>query len=233
MSEVNIYCDESNHLQNSPVDIMVLGAVFCLKRETNSINKEIREIKKRHGLSSEYEMKWTKISEGKVNFFIDIIDYFFCNDSLHFRGVLIDKKELNHEKFNQTHDNWYYKMYFVLLKTVLDPTQKHYIYLDIKDTRGPEKIKKLHEVLCNNVYDFKRNIIGNVQQVRSHEIEILQITDLLIGALQFFKREDLRSSAKKSVMNRIKEMSGYDLDKSTLLKESKFNIFYWEGGSSQ
>jgi len=212
--------------------MMVLGAVYCSKEEAVLVNKRIRELKVRHNLSSKYEMKWVKISKMKIQFYLDVIDYFFDNDDLHFRGVVINKKELDHKKFKQSHDEWYYKMYFTLLSTILSPNEKYAIYIDIKDTNGTKKIAKLREVLCNSMYDFGGNIIKNVQQIRSHEVECIQLTDLIIGALQFKNREDVKSVSKLEIVSRIQNRSGYDLSKSTLLKEEKVNLFYWKGNKS-
>jgi Protein of unknown function (DUF3800) len=41
----NVYCDESNHLENDRQSVMVLGAVWC------SLEK-VREIKERNGLKT-------------------------------------------------------------------------------------------------------------------------------------------------------------------------------------
>lgn len=229
----NIYCDETNHLENSSVRMMGLGSVWCSKDQSGIINERIREIKKRHGLSPEFEIKWTKISPAKHLFYQDIIDYFFDNDDLHFRVVMIDKSVLNHDRFQQEHDDWYYKMYFILLSKIISPDDSYFVYIDIKDTRSNRKVDKLQEVLCNNIYDFDRDILKNVQQVRSHEIGILQLTDLLLGALQFMNRDDVSSEVKKNLVEQIKKRSGYNLDKSTLPSESKFNIFYWQKNYDQ
>ncbi len=56
---------------------------------------------------------------GNRSLYVDFLDYFFDDDDLHFRGVVIpDKKKLDHARYGQTHDEWYYKMYFVLLKAI-------------------------------------------------------------------------------------------------------------------
>ncbi|MCG2701410.1 DUF3800 domain-containing protein [Candidatus Parcubacteria bacterium] len=228
----NIYCDETNHLEHSPVKIMGLGSVWCPLKETKNINERIREIKKRHGLSSEFEIKWTKISPAKQLFYQDIIDYFFDNDDLNFRAVMIDKNVLDHKKFKQEHDDWYYKMYFTLLSKIMSPDDEYFIYLDIKDTRSQGKVKKLEEVLSNNIYDFDKNILKNIQQIRSHEVNIIQLTDLLLGALQFVNRDNLKSDSKKALVEQIKKRSRYSLIKSTLPSEKKLNIFYWKGNNN-
>ncbi len=229
MIEYNIYCDESNHLEHDKAPVMVLGSVYVPKDRVIMANLRIKEIKQKHGIKPNTEIKWTKVSPNKLPFYLDIIDYFFDNDDLHFRAVVIDKNELDHGKFKQTHDQFYYKMYFELLSKILDPQNKYSVYLDIKDTRGQEKIAKLKEVLRNSIYDFDGDIIKIIQQVRSHEIQVLQLTDLLIGAVQFLNNPSTKSLAKKSVVDRIKQRSGYDLSRSTLVKEPKTNLFYWKG----
>jgi len=232
MSEINIYCDESNHLEKDGIPTMVLGAVYAPKEKVKAANKRIREIKEKYNIHKYIEMKWSKVSPHKIQFFLDVIDYFFDNDDLHFRAIVIDKSGLNHNGHNQNHDDFYYKMYFELLSKILDPQNKYHIYPDIKDTRGGRKVKKLREILCNNMYDFDGKIIEDIQQIRSHEVELLQLADLLIGAMQFLNRKDVRSEAKKKIVERMKERSGYDLLRSTLVREEKTNIFYWKGRDS-
>ena len=229
MSKIyNIYCDESCHLENDGLGVMVLGAIWCPMSSARSIAQQIRALKEKHGMNRGIEIKWTKGSPSKVHFYLDLVDYFFACSDLHFRGLLVPNKNvLCHQQFNQSHDEWYYKMYFTMLKQIFYPADKYNIYLDIKDTRGGSKIRKLHDVLCSSMYDFSQNIIRKVQLVRSHEVEQVQLADLLIGAVSFLNRVPSSSSAKNDVAERIKTLSGYTLKYSTLLKEDKFNLFRW------
>ncbi len=227
--EYNLYCDESCHLHHDGINVMLLGAIWCRMESKDQIFKSIREIKLRHGLSPSFEIKWNKVSASKVVFYLELIDYFFDNEELHFRALVVtDKKSLDHEFFNQDHDTFYYKMYFDLIKVILLPACTFNIYLDIKDTRSQQKVNKLHEVLCNSQYDFKSQIIRKIQQVRSHEVALIQITDLLIGALAYLHRGLSENQAKKEIIERIRLRSGYSLLKTTLLKEEKMNVFVWK-----
>jgi hypothetical protein len=227
-STYNIYCDESCHLEHDCQKIMVLGSIWCPTEKSRSISVAIREIKKRHNMPPKFESKWIKVSPAKLNFYQDLLDYFFNNVDLHFRALVVpDKSLLNHENFGQDHDTWYYKMYFDMLKVILNPDDSYRIYLDIKDTRSAVKINKLHDVLCNNMYDFQRQIIARVQTVHSHEIEILQITDLLVGIISYANRGLSESPAKVTLLEHMKKRSGYELTKTTLLRENKVNLFRW------
>lgn len=225
---INIYCDESCHLEHDNLQSMVLGALWCPKTKAKIYNNEIAEIKKKHNLSRFFEIKWTKVSNSKINFYEELIDFFFSKEDLGFRSLVIpDKKIINHDYHSQTHDDWYYKMYFFLLKNIIYPEQIYNIYLDIKDTRSREKLQKLHQVLSNVNYDFDRNIIHQMQHVHSHDIGLLQIADLLIGALSYHFRGLRTNSAKLELINRISQISGLSLNRSTLPTENKFNLFIW------
>lgn len=225
----NIYCDESCHLENDRCKAMVLGGVSCPIEQVLDTNNRLRQIKKRHDLPIHFETKWTKISPAKLDFYKDVVDYFFDNSFLNFRALVIqNKNQLDHNRFMQNHDQWYYKMYFVMLKYIFQPSCRYNIYIDIKDTRSQSKVKNLHDVLCHNIYDFDRKIIMKVQQIRSHEVEIMQITDLLIGALCHLHRGLKESSAKADLIQHIKYRSKLDLTRTTLPREEKFNILVWQ-----
>ncbi len=109
-------------------------------------------------------MKWGKVSPAKTLFYQDWLDFFLDDDDLHFRAVVVpDKSVLNHDRFGQTHAEWYHKLNFALLSVLLKPENKHRIYIDLKDTPSAHKMTNLHEVLCNNAYEFDLKIIGRVQ----------------------------------------------------------------------
>jgi hypothetical protein len=166
---------------------------------------------------------------GKIAFYQDLVDFFFDDPALHFRALIVPEKDkLHHERFSQNHDTWYYKMYFDMLKLLLAPENQYSIYIDIKDTHSGEKLAKLHEVLCNNMYDFRREILHRMQAVRSHEVEQLQLADLLIGVVAYANRRLAGSAAKTALVTRARQRSGYCLTRSTLLREDKFNLFRWQ-----
>jgi hypothetical protein len=223
---INIYCDESCHLEHDESKVMVLGALWQPLGKTEEVFARIREIRSRHGLAADFEIKWNKVSKAKTQFYLDLVDYFFDDDHLHFRAVVVrDKTALDHAGFGQDHDTWYYK--------IIEPENTFQIYLDIKDSRSNPKIKKLHEVLRNANYDFQRSIVTRMQSVRSHEVASLQIADMLIGAVAYANRGLSGNAGKLAVVERIRERSRISLLQSTLLRESKFNVFVWDASRSR
>jgi hypothetical protein len=224
----NVYCDESCHLENDGHHVMVLGALWCPRDRARQIAERIRDVKIEHRLSPTLEIKWSKVSPGGLAFYQDLLDMFFDDDDLHFRALVVpDKTRLDHRAFSQDHDTWYYKMYYDLLKVLLNSDGRYRIYLDIKDTRGTEKVAKLGDVLANSRYDFNRRIVENVQTVRSHEVEQVQLADFLVGIVGYANRGLTGNAAKLALVERMRQRSGFSLGRSTLVGEEKVNIFHW------
>jgi len=224
----NIYADESCHLEHDHQSAMVLGAVWCPRKRVRTITRRLKEIRLRHGVHPTFEFKWKKVASRKADLYQELIQYFFSEEALHFRGLIVpDKTVLDHEGYQQTHDTWYYKMYFTMLTTILHTNASYRIYLDIKDTRSASKVRKLHEVLCNRYYDFCQEMIESVQNVRSDEVSILQVADLLVGAISYANRGLDTSAAKLGLVEQIRAQSGHTLVDTTSRFDTKFNLLCW------
>ncbi len=225
---VNVYCDESCHLERDASKVMVVGAVWCPKDKAREVAVRLRELKVLHNLSPKFELKWSKASLKKLKYYLAVLDYFFENPDLHFRALVIpDKSKLRHSEFGGDHNTFYYKMMFYLLVRVVDPSKTHHIYLDIKDTRSADKEAQLHQVLCNDRYDFNREVIERLQTVQSHEVEQMQLADLLIGAVCYANRGLDTSEAKLRIIEGLRARAKYSLTRTTYLGENKTNIFVW------
>ena len=221
----NIYCDESCHLENDKQPVMLLGAVWCPKKEVARLSREVQDMKTRHNAAG--ELKWIKVSKIRLDFYLELVDWFLAEAPLHFHGlVVLHKERLNHELFSQgSHDDFYYKMYFSLLNKILSPGERYNIYLDIKDTRSRLKVQKLGEVLGGDKYDFTSQMVGHLQNIRSHESYLLQVCDFLLGAVSYRHRGLSGNPAKVEIIHHLEERLGRELLHSTPLREEKFNLF--------
>ena len=208
---------------------MTLGAVWCPSAATADVARDIRAIKREFGTAPSVEFKWVKASPSRLPLYLALIDYFFDRPDLHFRGMVISpKSRLVHSAFNQDHDTWYFKMYFELLKVVINASNSYRLFLDAKDTRSAQRVAKLRDVLCNNLGDFQRECIPHIQTVDSSEVQQVQLADLIIGAIGYANRGFETSQAKLALVDHIRKRSGYSLQRTTTLSETKFNLFCWE-----
>ncbi|MBI5806140.1 DUF3800 domain-containing protein [candidate division TA06 bacterium] len=224
-SIINIYCDESCHLEHDKQEVMLLGAVKCPIEKVRHITEELRQLKEKH--SCRGELKWQKVSNSRLDYYRDIIEYFFSQNDLGFRCVVVkNKKNLDHQYYNQgSHDSFYYKMYYYLLRNMITCESVYNIFMDIKDTQSQIKINTLKDILKNSYPTNSHEIINIMQQIRSKESEILQIADFFIGALSYVNRGLIESTAKLSLIELIKAKVKLTLTETTAPWEDKFNIF--------
>lgn len=227
--EYNIYCDESCHLEHDRSNVMVIGGVWIPKFKRKEICDRIKMIKNSNSINNNYELKWSKVSTLKRSAYLELINYFFDCEDLKFRAIVArNKDKLNFEKYSGDYDTWYYKMYYLMLNRLFNSENQYNIYIDIKDTVSNEKIEALHNIMANSNYDFNKSMIKKIQPIRSEEVEIMQITDILIGALSYLHRDLDSSVTKKQLINLIKLRSNSKLMKSSPVGNDKFNIFIWE-----
>lgn len=243
--DINIYCDESCHLERDGHKSMLLGALSCERGAVREVSQSIRALKAAHGLKSAaddrsrgFEIKWAKVSPARLDFYEGLIRFFLEDVRLSFRTLIVpDKRTLNHKAFDQTHDDFYYKCYYNLLLRLIDePSNTYDIYLDIKDTRGGPKTRKLHEFLCKKLGDGDCTAIRRVEQIRSDESELLQLCDLLLGAVSYYVRAGNESVAKLQLVETLAThgaASPRDLGRTSFLSERKVNLFYWSAAPNQ
>ena len=116
-------------------------------------------------------------------------------------------------------------LYFMIIKR-LHPENKYNIYLDIKDTNSSKKVYTLKKFLNQSRFDYNaKNTINNIQTIRSYESNLMQLTDILLGAIVYFNNRKYCSQAKNSLVKYIQDKSKKSLSRPTLLQEPKFNIF--------
>lgn len=214
----NFYCDESTHIENDGQPFMILSYISTPYHLLKMHNQNIREMKLKHFYKG--EMKWSSISKSQYPFYNEMIDYFFSSD-LNFRAIVIDKSQLDHQSHNQNHNDFYDKMYYQLLNKKINPEHNYNIYIDIKDTHSYLKARNLKTYLERDY-----NNIRNLQVIRSYESELMQLTDVLMGAINYKLRGMNRVTAKNNIIEKIERHCGKPLTQKTDKAENKFNLFF-------
>ena len=214
----NIYCDESCHLENDHKRFMFLGAISCAYNQVQLHSEQINKLKRKHRFYA--EIKWATVSQSKIHFYLELIDYFFATD-LKFRIIGVEKTRIDNQRFFQTYDDFYYKMYYQLLNHKINSCYSYNVYLDIKDTLSAYKVRKLREIL-----NTKYGVFHNIQNIRSHESALMQLTDFLMGAVSYNSNDlEHKNSAKVKIIDKIKKHTP-DLCKTNY--SDKLNLFFIE-----
>ena len=221
----NLFVDESCHLERDHIPVMCIGYVKVPYLAYRELYAKLESIKQKH--KTLVEIKWNKFSKSRLSLYKELVDFFFDNP-IDFRCVLVKYKDrLNNKDFNQgSHDNFYYKMTYFLLRP--NPVGSEYaVFLDIKDTKGKQKLKKITEIFEN--YHHGDSPFVRFQHLRSHENVFFQLTDLFIGAITYKTRiennEFIPNQDKLEFIDYLEYKSGFSLQEGTEPWETKFNIF--------
>lgn len=212
----NVYCAESRHSAQDG-SVTALGAVVCDAFDARSLSEAARALKAEHGLKPDFETKWTKVSPAKIGFYLDLADLFLDDGRLNFHGVVM----IGGEGFGQSQDRICEKLHLEMLNVVLRVPDRYRVFLEIRDTRGGERIRRLQGVSD----DADRKHLECVQQLRSQESEPLQIARLLTGALAYANRGLSGGVGKEALVARLRSRLGpHALTRSFVSTVSGFNV---------
>ena len=210
----HLYCDESCHLPADGQPNMLLGLVSCPAERVRVLHRDLHALWQRHGLPDHFEAKWTKVSPAKLGFYSDLLDWFFGQPDLAFRCVVLENKTAAYQRLpEESQDLLYYDLYYQLLRHATEPESRYRAFLDIKDTRSREKVQALHEALKIDANDPLGDRVAQLQHVRSHEIGLLQVTDLLLGIVGYARRPRTAtdSKAKRALVHAFENHAGFML----------------------
>lgn len=215
----NIYCDESTHLQHDGHPFMIISYLSCAYPQIKQHKEFIKLLKAKHKFKG--EIKWSNISKSQYPFYADVIDYFFATD-LKFRAVIVDKSMIDETRNGFTYNDFYFQMYYQLIYHKIDPDYTYNLYLDIKDTCSQSKLVKLGDLINH------AGSIRNIQFIKSYESYLMQLADVMMGAINYHIRGLNKVIAKNKLIEKIQSHASIDLQKSTPKSAEKFNLFYIE-----
>jgi hypothetical protein len=230
-----LYSDESCPLEHDGNDVMAIGFIYCPQKLKGKIFKDLRELKVKHGIDSWTEIKWTKVTRGKIDYYKELIDYFYNTEEIGLRILLANgKTKLDHDKYNDgKYINWYYKMYYFLLNKVIDENYKYFLLFDQKEKETLYRLKEVKRRLIThkNAYSIHKNFDFDIKQINSKESELMQMLDLFLGAVTYRNRNLYKRNTEKNIKDEIIEYMEtkylYKLNEKTMPYESKFNLFIW------
>ena len=227
---LHVYCDESRHLPYDGESCFLLGMLSCPAEKVKPAHAELSALWKAHGLPPHFESKWTKVSPGKLDFYQALVEWLFDAEDIAFRTLILpDKQRLYAALPDDSRDFLYYRLYYQLLRGAIEPENRYRVFMDLKDTRGRQKRKELEQLLHQDADDDDGKVIQTLQHVHSHDIRLLQICDLLLGAVGFARRDAQpnESPAKRAIVSLIEDKLGQSLTLDTPPGTEKINLLTW------
>ncbi|GIM45983.1 hypothetical protein DNHGIG_15320 [Collibacillus ludicampi] len=225
---IEVYCDESRpetiYGVNSPDRFMVLGGLWVPYDIREDVKNQIKNLKTKYDVYGEF--KWNRVSPSRLEFYLKLIDLFFKN-SIRFRCIVVDSHFVDIDTYHESDSELgFYKFYYQLLYHWIDSRETYWIYLDHRKNKLRNRLHKLEEVLDKAIIrdTGQLNKIGDVQAIESKQSLLIQLTDILIGAVGYRMHRLNGSQAKLQVIERIESYLEHPIW-PTPKSERKFNVF--------
>lgn len=220
-----VYCDEANPdvltSDHPRARHLMIGSLWLPAALRGEIKARVFALRERHQAWG--EIKWSKVSPNRLDFYVELIDLFVSyGDNLRFRCIAVDHTQLNLALHENDGELGFYKFYYQLLHHWILDFNDYRIFCDAKSNRDPKRLPVLARCLA------RANLssgIESTQSLHSNEVVLIQLCDLLLGAANSRINATLRDgSAKATVVRRLESAIGRPLA-PTHKNEEKFNIF--------
>ena len=160
-------------------------------------NSTMQKFRKEQNMSA--ELKWSKVSIQKLTEYKRFIEYFFAlnnTDNIHYHCLIVDNHQINHKKFSQGDcESGFYKFYYQLLlhcfgkKYCTNENRVRLItHLDYRNTNySLSTLKTVLNSGINKKCDINYDPFVSIEPVDSKKSDLLQICDILLGAMGYQK----------------------------------------------
>jgi len=221
--EYVVYCDESRHDGGKLSPYMAIGGLWVPRSQKEAISRGFRDCLRRRHLGA--EVKWNKVSRKRFDDYKALVDYFFANDALKFRAIVVEESKVDYAKFHGgDRELGFYKFYFEMLEKWLIDNNQYLVLLDFKRNKGTDRLTSLRRALEKKIRG--RAWISDLAVINSRETPLAQLVDLLTGAVAATCCEFSKPTAKSELAAYIAAKRGASLgEQSPNPKFEKINIF--------
>ncbi|WP_456479724.1 DUF3800 domain-containing protein [Nautilia sp.] len=222
--KIEVYCDENLPdlftSQKAKDKYMFIGGIWIDAKLRDEIKAKVKELRKKYNCFG--EIKWVNVTPSKEDFYKEIVKLFFTynENQVRFRTIMIEAKKVIWSYHQEDKELGFYKFYYQMLNKWISDYNEYKIFVDVKKNRDLTRLKILKEVLTNS---SKNSYIERVQALPSKEVVLIQLADLLIGAVSAkLNNKNLKNKAK---VNLISYIENFKKIEPTYKAENKFNIF--------
>ena len=239
-----IYCDESRQVVDR---YMALGGIIIDSSEVQDFEEKMNEFRQLTKMHS--ELKWKKVTNQKYLEYKTFIDYFFeLNHAgiVNFHCILLDTHLFDHKRYNNGNKEiGFYKFYYQLLlhcfgKNYCRGIEQDNLFVRLDYRQSNYSLDELKNILNVGIkrYNILHDPFKSIEPRDSSQSNLLQITDLLLGAVGFQKNGyHLKLGSREAKINLatyIAKQAGIpDLISDTKWSKKDFTIWNFKLSSNK
>jgi len=198
----DLYCDESGTDKAN----FHFGAIHCSRARANIFDRQIQDFRARTGLSG--ELKWTKVSRRFLIAYTEFVDIFLDDQYATFILSEISKGE-HWRKLASSADSQFLHAYFHFLEQAMWASARYAIFLDETSSKR-YKFNSFHYALnLPNIKYHRQKKVHTFTVVDSHESNLIQLVDVLLGALTANSTASHKIELASYVQEKIKASTKY------------------------
>lgn len=229
-----IYCDESDGRGK----YNLIGGLWLTATNAQRMRAVIQGVRERFG--HDHEFKWKKASGTKLAaVYCDLAAK--LTDQIRggraaFHCIVLERNLIDYATYHENdHELGYYKFIHWLIRKRIRSGRSYIVHLDYRTTRENDRLVTLKRTLNGagrSEYGLNYDCCRDVQAHSSKDVDLLQATDILLGAVGWHYADrhlDATSSmAKNELADRIARGIGKShLRLSSPKWEDKFNVWRW------
>lgn len=227
MHDYEIYCDESHPElfvagPNSTITThAAIGSVWLPASRREDIKSQVRVLRQHHGIWG--EAKWTKVGSKSLAFYKDLVDVLLTDSDIRFRSIIVEAQKLDLTRFHQDDPELgFYKFYYQVIHHWTTSEETARVFCDSKVNRDLTRLTTLRDVLNRK---FQRPCIESIHAVASDQSSLIQLCDVLLGAVQAkFNKSNRGSKPKLELIRHVESRIGHPIG-ATVKAEKQFNVF--------
>lgn len=221
----DVYCDESRpdlltsaHPHGNHA---VIGSLWLESQRRDTFKQAIHDLRNIHRVGGEF--KWQKVSPSREQFYMALVDWFISQGlDLRFRCVLIRHDQVDWALHEGDKELGFYKFYYQMLHHWVGDFNRYAIFCDFKGNRLSSRLETLRQCLDRANLTSE---IAQVQSVRSEESVLIQLADVLTGAVSSKMNGTLvLGGTKAALITHLESRLGMPIQ-ATGGDAQKFNVF--------
>jgi len=233
----HVYCDESRQTKHR---YMMFGGIIVLRTNLLRVQTALQNWRDENKIHA--ELKWTKVSKGKLEEYKRLVDVFFSvadEKIIAFKSVVFDTSQIDYKKhFGGDKELGFYTFMYEFLqqkfgKYAVSDEHKLLVFLD--ERSSSYSLSELKSTLNEGIrkhYGRKVDVVRNIEPISSHKSDILQLADVLMGAVGYHyndcHQQSNASAAKKELADYIAgKLSLGELAQETLQGKEDFEIWQY------